>query len=157
MLLYIIIGISLIIALLFVVLSISSRKQPELGLLDGQLRACPATPNCVCSEWQGDGAFVEPLPYTTTAEEAWGRIKQAIVATGGVISTEQGDYLHARFVTPLMRYVDDVELRLDANKQLVHIRSASRVGRSDLGANRQRVTRIRTAFDKAEPGQLLNF
>jgi len=47
-----------------------------------------------------------------------------------------------------MRYVDDVELRLDENKQLIHVRSASRVGHSDLGANRKRVARIRAAFGK---------
>ena len=148
LLLYTVIGILFIIGLLFVFLSLASRKQPELGLLDGQLRPCPATPNCVCSEWPVDGAFVEPMSYTTTAEEAWGRMKQAIIATGGEIVTGQDAYLHARFVTPLLRYVDDVELRLEADKRLIHIRSASRVGRSDLGANRQRVGRIRAAFDK---------
>jgi len=131
---------------MLVVLSIASRKQPELGLLNGQLRPCPATPNCVCSEQRVEGAFVEPLGYTITAADAWSKIKQAIIETGGVVVTEQNGYLHARYVTPLMRYVDDVELRLDETKQLIHIRSASRVGHSDLGANRKRVARIRAAF-----------
>lgn len=157
LLFYTVIGIFIIIGLLFVVLSLASRKQPELGLLNAQLRACPATPNCVCSERQDDRAFVEPLRYTSTAEEAWRRIKQAIVAKGGEIVTEQDAYLHVRFVTPLMRYVDDVELRLDETKQLMHIRSASRVGRSDLGANRQRVARIRAAFDQADAAKPLNY
>ena len=147
-LLYSVIGIIVIIGLLLVVLSMSSRKQPELGLLNGQLRPCPATPNCVCSEQQVEGAFVEPLVYTTTADDAWRKIKQAIVETGGVVLTEQNGYLHARYKTPLMRYVDDVELRLDENKQVIHIRSASRVGHSDLGANRKRVGRIRATFEK---------
>lgn len=145
-LLYSVIGIFVIIGLLFVVLSISSRKQPELGLLNGQLRPCPATPNCVCSEQQVDGAFVEPLVYATTAEYAWDKIKQVVVETGGVVLTEQNGYLHARYETPLMRYVDDVELRLDENKQVIQVRSASRVGHSDLGANRKRVERIRSEF-----------
>lgn len=147
-LLYTIIGIFLIIGILFVALSISSRKQPELGLLNGQLHPCPATPNCVCSEQQDEGAFVEPLSYSIALDDAWLRVKQAIVKTGGVVLTEQNGYLHARYVTPLMRYVDDVELRVDEDKHVIHIRSASRVGHSDLGANRKRVTRIRTAFDK---------
>lgn len=147
-LLYSVIGIFVIIGLLLGVLSISSRKQPERGLLNGQLRPCPTTPNCVCSEQQVEGAFVEPLVYPTTAADAWRKIKQAIDETGGIVLTEQNGYLHARYVTPLMRYVDDVELRLDENKQLIHIRSASRVGHSDLGANRQRVGKIRSVFDK---------
>ncbi len=148
LLLYSVIGISVIIGLLLVVLSMSSRKQPELGLLNGQLRPCPATPNCVCSEQQVEGAFVEPLGYTSTADDAWRRIKQAVVETGGVVLIEQNGYLHARYETPLMRYVDDIELRLDENKQVIHVRSASRVGHSDLGANRKRVERIRATFDK---------
>lgn len=147
-LLYTVIGVFLIIGVLFIALSISSRKQPELGLLDGQLRACPATPNCVCSEWPIEGAFVEPLSYSIAHDDAWRSIQQAIVATNGELVTEQGGYLHARFVTPIMRYVDDVELRIDEDKHLIHIRSASRVGHSDLGANRQRVSRIRAAFHK---------
>lgn len=133
-------------------LSISSRKQPVLGLLDGQLRACPASPNCVCSEWPGEQAFVEPLGYTTTAEDAWRSIKQAIVETGGVIATDDDGYLHARYVTPLMRYVDDVELRLDEKKRLIHIRSASRVGYSDVGVNRQRVGTMRSVFESDRMG-----
>lgn len=147
-LLYSVIGIFVIIGLLLVVLSMSSRKQPELGLLNGQLRPCPATPNCVCSEQQVEGAFVEPFVYTTTADDAWRKIKQAIVETGGVVLTEQNGYLHARYETSLMRYVDDVELRLNENKQVIQVRSASRVGHSDLGANRKRVGRIRATFDK---------
>ena len=145
---YTVIGIVLIIGIMLVVLSIASRKQPELGLLNGQLRPCPATPNCVCSEQQVEGAFVEPLVYTATADDAWRKVIQAVVETGGVVVTEQDGYLHAQYETPLMRYVDDVELRLDENKQLIHVRSASRVGHSDLGANRKRVARIRAAFDE---------
>ena len=148
LLLYTVIGIIVIVGLMLVALSIASRKQPELGLLNGQLRPCPTTPNCVCSEQQVEEAFVKPLSFTSTTEEAWGMIKQAIVETGGVVVNEQDGYLHARYETPLLRYVDDVELRLDVNQQLIHIRSASRVGHSDLGANRKRVTKIRAAFDK---------
>ncbi len=148
LLLYSVIGIFVIIGLLFVGLSISSRKQPELGLLNGELRPCPATPNCVCSEQQVEESFVEPLVYTANTDDVWRKIKRAITETGGIVLTEHAGYLHARYETPLMRYVDDVELRVDAKNQVIHIRSASRVGHSDMGANRQRVSRIRTAFDQ---------
>ena len=145
---YSIIGVVLLIGLLLIVLSIASRKQPELGLVNGQLRPCPATPNCVCSEWPGAGAFIEPLHYSIARDAAWDSIKQAIISTGGEIVHEQNAYLQTRYVTPLLRYVDDVELRLDEDRHVIHIRSASRVGRSDLGANRQRVSRIKNAFDR---------
>lgn len=131
---------------LLVVLSIASRKQPELGLLNNQLRVCPSTPNCVCSEGLIETSFVEPLSYSIAHAAAWDSVKQAVVATGGVVVSERDAYLHARYVTPMLRYVDDVELRMDEDKHVIHIRSASRVGYSDLGTNRQRVERIREMF-----------
>ena len=148
LLLYSLLVIVAIIGIMFIALSIASRKQPELGLHNGQLRPCPSSPNCVCSERQVEAAFIEPLTYPATAEEAWRSAKQAIVENGGSIVSEEKGYLHARYVTPLMRYVDDVELRLDTNNRVIHIRSASRVGHSDLGANRQRVERIRIELEK---------
>jgi uncharacterized protein (DUF1499 family) len=144
--LYIVIGLFLIISIYFVALSVSARKQPELGMINGQLRACPASPNCVSSEQQGTGAFVEPLRVTSTVGDAWNKAKQAIVENGGEIMTERDGYLRAQFVTPLMRYIDDVELRIDEKQKVIHIRSASRVGHSDMGANRARVKKIRMAF-----------
>lgn len=148
-LLYIVIGLFVIISLYFVALSLSSRKQPDLGMIDGLLRPCPATPNCVCSERQGEGSFIEPLSITTAEDDAWRNVKKAIVEIGSVIVTERDGYLHAEFVTPLMRYVDDMELRKDDDKKVIHLRSASRVGHSDLGANRARVEKLRRAFLKA--------
>lgn len=129
-------------------LSIASRKVPELGLINGQLRPCPPTPNCVCSEWKVEGAFVEPLGYSTSANNAWDTIKKTINKTGGNIVSEQNTYLHATYQTPLLRFIDDVEIRLDERQKLIHIRSASRVGRSDMGTNRKRVAGIRMIFEK---------
>jgi len=150
-LLYSVIGLLVIISLYFLSLSVSSRKPPDLGILNDQLRACPATPNCVSSEQQGTGAYIEPLKVTATRNDAWKSAKQAVIENGGEIVTERVDYLHAHFVTPLMRYIDDVELRIDKDKQLIHVRSASRIGRSDFGANRKRVTKIRmTYLEKSE-------
>ncbi len=151
-LLYLVIGLLVIVSAYFVYLSASSRKQPDLGLLNGQLRVCPATPNCVSSERQDTGAYVEPLMVSTAVDDGWITLwkdaKKTIVESGGNIVTEGDGYLHATFETMLLRYVDDVELRLDKNKRLIHMRSASRVGRSDMGANRVRVEKIRKVFLK---------
>ena len=142
------IGIVFIIGLMLIGLSIASRKVPELGLINGQLRHCAATPNCVCSEWKVEGAYVEPLRYSTSAEDAWDTIKQTIDKTGGIIVSEQNMYLHATYQTPLLRFIDDVEIRLDDELKLIHIRSASRVGRSDMGTNLERVAHIRSIFER---------
>lgn len=136
----------IVIGALLVALSVASRKQPELGLVDGQLRPCPATPNCVSSEDKGGKAYIEPLNYSGPDEAAWADLKRAIAETGGKVVRDDAGYLHAVYQTPLLRFVDDVELRQDTNGQVIHVRSASRVGQSDFGANRKRVERIRSAF-----------
>lgn len=128
------------------VLSWFSREGAAPGRLEGRLQPCPATPNCVCSEWmQGDG-YVEPLRFEGDAQSAWVGAQAAVRLAGGEISRLEGDYLAATFKTPLFRFVDDVELRLDEGARVIHIRSASRVGRSDLGTNRKRVAHLRHLF-----------
>jgi hypothetical protein len=58
-------------------------------------------------------------------------------------------YARYEFATPLLRDVDDVEFLLDAGERVIHVRSASRVGHADLGANRNRIERIREQFSAA--------
>ena len=67
------------------------------------------------------------------------KIKQVVSETGGSVITEEAGYLHVVYETPLLRFMYDMEFRLDSNTQRVHVRSASRVGKSDLGTNRERV------------------
>ncbi len=136
----------IVVTLLLIGLSFTSRKQPDLGLVDGRLPPCPASPNCVCSEYPSNDAYIKPLGYNGPRENVLTRLKQVIGDTGGEVIAEQPDYLHAVYQTPWLRFIDDVELRLDQSQQVIHVRSASRVGRSDFGANRQRVERIRACL-----------
>jgi uncharacterized protein (DUF1499 family) len=145
----IIIGITLATGLYFFFLSIMSRKLPDLGLENGKLLACPATPNCVCSEYPNSTGDVSPLKFTVAPDEAWERIKQVVLTMGGNIVKQQQGYLRATFTSRLFRYIDDLELRLDAKQQLIHVRSASRVGHSDFGVNKKRIDRIRAQFNPA--------
>lgn len=111
-----------------------------LGARDGRLAPCRRTPNCVCS--QADAAdrehYIAPLAFTGSI----GELRRAIETLPRVtVIREAQDYLYAEFRTPLLRYVDDVEF-LKAG-DVVHVRSASRLGRSDFGLNRRRVEQIR--------------
>lgn len=148
-LMYISIAIIISAILYFAGLSLSSRKQPVTGLFNAQLRPCPDSPNCVCSEQADRPSYIEAFSYQGSDETAWQSARQAIINTGGELFAEQADYLHAIYITPLMRYRDDLELRLDRQHRLIHIRSASRVGHSDLGANRKRGEQIRSEFTRA--------
>lgn len=128
-----------------------SKKPSGLGVTDGRLAPCPRSPNCVSS--QADPAdrvhFVEPFRFAGDAAAAWERLVSMVSSqprTNVTVRTDQ--YLHAEFTTPLLRFVDDIEFLLDAAAGVIRVRSASRIGRSDLGTNRRRVERLRRAFEK---------
>ena len=135
----------------YIAMAIQSHKRPAtLGLHHGQLRPCPASPNCVCSEATDrndpeHGVLPIQLP-TARHGNTWDRLTHAINDLGGVIDQDDGHYLHATFTSSLFRFVDDLELRRDTAAGVIQIRSASRAGRSDFGINRQRVQRIRAAL-----------
>lgn len=121
---------------------------------DGRLRPCPASPNCVSSHDQDRRRAVAPLRYGGDPEAAMMRLETIIAAMPRArIETSSPTYLHARFQTPILRFCDDLELLLDREAEIVHVRSASRLGYSDFGVNRKRVEAIRRAFatDRGEP------
>ena len=125
-----------------------SRAGEPPGLFDGQLQPCPGPPNCLCSEYPGDSShYVAPLDYADlTAADAMQLLKDVIADLGGKVEIDYGDYLAATFTSDLMGFADDVELRVDHQANRIHIRSESRVGYGDFGANRDRVERIKSRF-----------
>jgi len=127
-------------------LGIKSKQSPPPELVAGHLRDCPASPNCVCSEAAKNdtGHYIKPLPIRDG--KSWATMVAAIEKLGGHIVVNDGQYLHATFTSLLFRYVDDVEARLDGSGHVIHLRSASRVGHSDLGANRRRLESLRSAL-----------
>jgi len=114
------------------------------------LAPCPDSPNCVSSQApeSDDKHYIAPLRFSGDPATAWQRLKSVVLAEKRVtVMVEQSDYLHAEMRSLLFRFVDDIEFSLAADKGLIHVRSASRVGYSDFGVNRKRVERIRAAFD----------
>lgn len=72
------------------------------------------------------------------------QLRQVLASKQGiVVIADEGDYIRAECTSRLMRYIDDIEFLNDAEAGVIHVRSASRVGHSDLGANRNRVEEIR--------------
>ena len=115
------------------------------GLVDGHLAECGPAPNCVCSEAAENadaGHAIDALALQVdSADEVWSVLTGAIKAAGGRVVTQSNGYLHATFTSRIFRFVDDVEFRLADDR--LHWRSASRVGYSDLGANRARIENLR--------------
>ena len=113
-----------------------------------ELKPCPSSPNCVSSLPGEDSAHhVMPLNWTGDLDRAKARLRQAVLGAGdATFVVEEDTYWHIEFRSRVFRFVDDVECLFDAQTRLIHIRSASRVGRSDLGVNRTRVEKIRSLF-----------
>jgi uncharacterized protein (DUF1499 family) len=110
-----------------------------------RLKACPASPNCVLSTATADEKHrIAPLPFAGTSAEALARIKAAALSfPRTAVVEEQPGYLKMTFTSALFRFVDDVEFEVDEAAKVVNVRSASRVGHSDLGVNRKRVEALR--------------
>jgi uncharacterized protein (DUF1499 family) len=109
------------------------------------LPACPATPNCVSSEGDPRDAvhFIAPLSLPDgLAPEAAMDAFEAVVRSAPRSEVLERAPLRLRAIdrTAVFRFVDDVDARIDPAARLLHVRSASRVGRGDLGANRRRVS-----------------
>lgn len=131
-------------------LGYSSNRGKAPGLVDGRLARCPNTPNCVCSEYPDDAAHhVDAIALSGRSPESAMRALESIVTRlGGKPKTTRGHYLAATFSSALFGFIDDVEFRVDPESGLVQLRSASRVGRGDLGVNRERVDAIRRLFEE---------
>ena len=115
-----------------------------LGERDGALAPCRGTPNCVSSLATDAGHAIAPIAIEGDAGRAWRRLVDAVGESRGArIVANDGHYLRAEFTSAILGFVDDAEFLLDARAQVIHVRSASRLGRSDFGVNRKRIEHLR--------------
>ena len=134
------------------ILGIKSQSGKAPGLVNSQLSRCPATPNCVNSEYgEQDSHYTSPLMYHEKDKvkiSVLEKLETIILQSGGKIVKQDANYIAATFTSRLFRFVDDLEIRIDEQQKLIHFRSASRVGRSDLGANKKRVELIKQLYQE---------
>jgi len=123
----------------------------DLGVAEGRLKLPADTPNSVSSQAdlypnhpQHSYARIEPLPSVGDSKSTLERIKAIIESMpGSEVITYQEHYLYVQFTTRVMKFVDDAEFWFDPQSNVVQVRSASRLGKSDLGVNRKRIEWIR--------------
>lgn len=158
---------------LSVLLAGCTGEVPELGINAGQLQACPSTPNCVSSQSISQSHYIKPLIVKVSPKQVRQYVLTVITSTNRaqMIESEQvitkathaepleAYYIRAEFTSMLMRFVDDVEVYISPQDDLntvIDMRSASRLGYSDFGVNRQRVEQLQqdilrlVASDKPE-------
>ena len=124
-------------------------RPDNLGVYSGRLAPCPSSPNCVSSYSQDAEHGIPSLSYDSEPQTAIANLKQIIeLMPRTKVVKEDEDYLYTEFTSKIMGYVDDVEFYVDKEANAIQVRSASRLGESDLGVNRERVESIREKLNE---------
>ncbi len=139
----------LIVTLTLWLLAQYSHIRPPLGIKAGRLLPCPTSPNCVSSQANPKDKvhYLPPVEFPGDPDQAK-KTLLAIVHTlpGSTVVTDDMNYLRIEFRSQIFGFTDDVEFLIDPKTRLIHFRSASRVGHSDLGVNRKRMEFLRSAL-----------
>ncbi|AFY41773.1 DUF1499 domain-containing protein [Nostoc sp. PCC 7107] len=119
----------------------------NLGVDHGHLTSCPSSPNCVVSQDADVEHSIDAIAYHTDRDTARATLLKVLTVVPRTEVIEQTDnYIHALSKSRIFKFVDDVEFYFPTDESVIHIRSASRVGQSDLGVNRRRLEQIRLAL-----------
>lgn len=145
-------GLAALIGLGVVAIMVAARSAESpvaLGVTDGKLAACPDSPNCVSTQSTDALHSLTPLPYSGETDMAR---SAALTVLQGLprmtLLREEPTYIHALFRSPTMGFPDDFEVFFDEQAGLIHFRAAARMGRSDMGVNRERAEQIRRELEQ---------
>ncbi|MHC1696960.1 MAG: DUF1499 domain-containing protein [Geobacteraceae bacterium] len=128
----------------------AGERPQSLGVHDGALAPCPLSPNCVSSRADDERHRIEPLRFSNDPAVAFARLRKILAGRyDTTFVREERSYLRVEFRTRL-GFVDDGEFLLEPDGRFIHVRSASRLGYSDMGKNRARIEEIRSRFAVAE-------
>lgn len=127
----------------------SQSMNPELGVVNGTLIDCPNSPNCVSSRATDSEHGIDAIADADGSH--WAALLDKVSAMAGArLVANQNSYMWFEFTTSIMGFVDDVEFLNDPLNGQISVRSASRVGYSDMGANRKRIEAIRIALNAGQ-------
>ena len=121
----------------------------NLGVNNGKLAKMPNKPNAVSSQTEEKDKKVEALEFKGNLKNSKDQVIKAIEDYGNdKIIKNEANYIYVVFTTGIMKYHDDVEFYFDESKRIIQIRSASRIGYSDMGLNRERYNKLREVYYK---------
>lgn len=130
-------------------LGFQADQAEEGGTEISQLSPCPLTRNCVCSHSTSLRHSINPFYAEGPVDHAF-KVLETILLTMNrcQLVTSTSIYLHAEFRSLCLGFVDDAEFLLSPSENVIHVRSASRVGYWDLGVNRRRIRTIRQRLEE---------
>lgn len=130
----------------------SGTPPSHLGVFNDQLATCPDTPNCVSSfaDPENSTHYIEPISFNNP-QTIRAALEKLITSSANVtLIKSEPRYIYAEYQSRLMKYVDDVEFYIVPDQQVIHVRSASRLGYGDLGVNRKRIEMLRTKIEQSD-------
>ncbi|MFW5443911.1 MAG: DUF1499 domain-containing protein [Methylococcaceae bacterium] len=127
----------------FIVNAYAAEEMP----LTMKLTPCPNSPNCVSSQSKSAFSQISPLSYKMSEIQAIDKIKKIMLEMPRTTLIKETDqYLHIEYRTAILKFVDDVEIIINDTEKVIHLRSASRLGFWDIGANKRRINGIKKKF-----------
>ena len=113
----------------------------------GVFANCPEKPNCVSTKDSNKKNYIEPIKYLSSLDEAKKVLMLTLNSFGSLkIKDKQENFIYVEFVSDIFGFVDDTEFYF-TKPGIIDFRSASRIGYSDLGVNRERMETIRNKFN----------
>lgn len=137
----------LILTVILILPTATWAESSDVGVDHSHLSACPPSPNCVVSQDADPKHAIDPIVYHVDRDTARETLLKVLTVVPRTEVIEQTDnYIHALSKSRIFKFTDDVEFYFPTNESVIHMRSASRIGESDLGVNRRRLEQIRLAM-----------
>lgn len=150
----------LIVAVFLVValgqLGMFSGSQPnDIGVVNQRLKKPSLTRNSVSSQAdlypdhvQREYASIEPFSLKNNdVNSSMQHLSATLKMMPNLkIIEAKPDYIYAQAQTKVLKFVDDLEFWVNPVKNVIELRSASRLGKEDFGVNRQRIEAIRAKY-----------
>ena len=110
----------------------------DLGVSNGELRACKTTAHCAREVWASSDPTADFNKLNTLVRQS----------PRMVVVSEREAYFHAEASSAFFGFIDDLEVFADEDKSQIQARSESRIGDSDLGVNTARISELRSALER---------
>ena len=147
-----ILGVVLFVMLFALARSEENLQPPDLGVKEGNLSPCPQTPNCISTQAPREAGtnYAEPIILEEEPARVFEKVRRWIESEpqGRIADVDDARYMRAEFRSKLFGFVDDLELLItrEEGRDVLHVRSAARVGKGDMGVNRKRYGTLRAVL-----------
>ena len=122
---------------LIIILLIGAKTSFSMNNSEG-LTECLISSNCIKVEWS----------FNNLNDSYEKLIRAASELPRVTVIENKKDYWHGVVRSLIFRFPDDLEILRIPSKNIIQVKSASRIGLGDLGVNQQRINTLSSKLDK---------